>query len=140
MVLGGAFQLADTMGVPLWFSLDQAEEKQCVISMPHYFASAMEHGWDDVQTFGKIRESLADRGNVSDLERIKLGCIAMFMDVAHTMTGQPATEVGRKMRELIESDALAHAMVEVAHAGRSNESSSPTAGGGSGGAQKGQTK
>lgn len=113
MVLGGAFQLADTMGVPLWFSLDQAEENQCVISMPHYFASAMEHGWDDVQTFGKIRESLADRGSVHDLERIKLGCIAMFMDVAHTMPGQPANEIGRRMRELIEADALTHAMVEV---------------------------
>ena len=123
MVLGGAFQLADTMGVPLWFSLDQAEETQCVISMPHYFASAMEHGWDDVQTFGKIRESLADRGNASDLERITTGCIALFMDVAHTMPGQPATEIGRRMRELLESDALAHAW-----ASRPNDPSSATGG------------
>lgn len=120
MVLGGAFQLADTMGVPLWFLIDQAEKKQCAISMPHYFASAMEHGWDDGQTFGKIRESLADLGNASDIERIKLGCIALFMDVARTMPGQPATEIGQRMRKLIESDALAHAVMEVACSGRHN--------------------
>ena len=101
-VLGGAFQLADTMGVPLWFSLDYAEEKQCVISMPHYFASAIEHGWDDEQIFRKIEESLADRGCRNDLEQIKIRCNLMFMDVAQMVPGKPATEVGRKMRELLE--------------------------------------
>ena len=113
-VLGGAFQLADTLGVPLWLSLDQAEEKQCVISLAHYFASAMEHGWDDVQTFGKIREALADQGRATDdaLERIKLGCMAMFMDVAATMPGQPPADIGRRMRELLES---AHATTPIDH-------------------------
>ena len=101
-VLGGAFQLADTMGIPLWFALDQAKEKQCVISMPHYFASAIEYGWDDVQTFSRIRESLVDHGNVSDFENIKLGCIAIFTEVAKTMPGQSTTEIGRRMREMLE--------------------------------------
>ena len=101
-VIGGAFQLADTMGVPLWFSLDQAQERNCVISMPHYFASAIEHGWDDVQTFGKIREALADRGKLDDFEKIKLGCITMFMQVAKTMPGKPATEIGAAMRQMLE--------------------------------------
>jgi len=110
MVLGGAFQMADTHGVPLSFVLDQAEEKHCVISMPHYFASAMEQGWDDVQTFGKIREALSDCGNGADFERITLGCIAMFMNVAHAMPDAPATAIGRRMRELLEADALAHAV------------------------------
>lgn len=108
MVLGGAFQMADTMGVPLWFTLDQAEEKGCAISIPHYFASAMEHGWDDVQTFGKIREAFVDHGNPIDFDRVRLGCIAMFMDVARTMEGQAADAIGRRMRELIESDKVAH--------------------------------
>ena len=107
MVLGGAFQLADSMGVPLWFSMDQADEHNCVISLPHYFASAMEHGWDDVQTFGKIREALVDRGNANDLERIKLECIALFMAVARTMEGSDAMAIGQRMKEMVEADALA---------------------------------
>lgn len=94
--------MADTMGFPLWASLDQAEEKKLTISMPHYFASAMEHGWDDGQTFSKIQESLADRGRTGDLEGIKTLCIAMFMEVAAKMPGEPATAIGRKMRELLE--------------------------------------
>lgn len=102
MVIGGAFQMADTIGVPLWFSLDQAAEKNFVISMPHYFASAMEHGWDDADTFGKIREALADHGNLGSLDRIKTACIAMFMEVARTMPGQSAPAIGRKMREMLE--------------------------------------
>lgn len=102
MVIGGAFQLADTTGLPLWFALDQAELRQCCISIPHYFASAMEHGWTDTQTFDRIREALSERGDTKEFERIKQGCISMFMDVAGKMPGQPATEVGRKMRELLE--------------------------------------
>lgn len=101
VVLGGAFEMADTFGMPLWASLDQAEKMGCVISIPHYFASAMEHGWDDEMTFGKIRESLADRGRAGDIDKIKLGCLAIFMDVAKTMPGEPATEVGRRMKEML---------------------------------------
>jgi len=103
-ILGGAFQLADTIGVPLWFSIDQATERNCVISIPHYFASAMEHGWDDEKTFGKIREAYADRGMYEESEHMKGFCIRMFMDVAEKMPGKPATEIGNKMREAIESN------------------------------------
>ncbi len=102
-VLGGAFQLADTLGFPLTSSLDQADAHQSVISMPHYFASAMEHGWDDEMTFGKIREALADRGETRAFESIKLGCISLFMQVAETMPGQPATAIGRHMRQKLEA-------------------------------------
>lgn len=112
-VLGGAFQLADTMGVPLWVSLDHAEAMQCVVSLPHYFASAMEHGWDDAQAFGKISESLSDCGKGADRERVKHRCLAMFMAVAKTMPGKPATEIGRRMREMIELDILDRATAEA---------------------------
>ena len=108
MVLGGSFQMADTMGVPLWLSFDQARERGFVISLPHYFASAMEHGWDDVQTFGRMREALVDSGQPFDMEAIKQRCIAMFMEVARSMPGGSAAEVGRAMRENLEGDKLAH--------------------------------
>ncbi len=98
-VLAGAFQMADTEGFPLTFSMDEASRRNCVVSFPHYFASAMEHGWDDEQTFSKIREALSDRGELGAFERIKTGCTFMFMRVAETMPGQPATAVGKKMRE-----------------------------------------
>ena len=105
--MGGAFQLADTMGVPLWFSLEQAEIKKSIISLPHYFASAMESGWDDVQTFGKIQEALTDAGQKADIEKIKFACITLFIEVSRTMPGKSAMEIGRKMREDLEADALA---------------------------------
>jgi hypothetical protein len=108
-VLGGAFAMADTLGVPLAFSMDKAEEKGCVISIPHYFACAIEHGWDDTQAFGKISEALTDRGKGKDFERVQLSCIVMFSEVAGRMPeGATATEVAHRMRRELESDALAH--------------------------------
>lgn len=101
-VLGGSFQMADTLGVPLWYSLDEAQKRGCVISFPHYFASAIEHGWTDDQVFKAIHEALVDRGDTNDFEHIKLGCIAMFMRVAHAQPDKPAHEIGRIMREQLE--------------------------------------
>ena len=92
--------MADTHGVPLWFSLDEAERTGCVISLPHYFASAMEAGWDDVKTFGKIREAFADRGQKP--EGIELKLISIFMDVAKRLPGKDAMEIGKTMREDLE--------------------------------------
>lgn len=103
-VYGGAFQLADTLGFPLASSLEQAAFTGCIISMPHYFASAMEHGWDDEQTFSRIKEALVDFGNPGVMDQIKQGCVAMFMKVAATMPDQPATEIGKRMRELLENN------------------------------------
>ncbi len=103
-VFGGAFQMADTHGFPLWATLDEAKEKGFVISMPHYFASAMEHGWTDEMTFINIREALVEIGNPDVFEKVKQGCIAMFMKVAATMPDQPATEIGKRMRELLENN------------------------------------
>ncbi len=105
-VYGGAFQLADTLGFPLASSLEQAAFTGCIISMPHYFASAMEHGWDDEQAFSRIKEALVDFGNPGVMDQIKQGCIAMFMKVATTMPDQPATEIGKRMRELLENKVV----------------------------------
>lgn len=102
-VICGAFQFADTYGIPLWFLLDLAEKGNCVISIPHYFASAMEHGWYDNQTFGKIQEALSDIGKSGDFERIRKSCVVMFMTVANNMADESADKVGKRMRELIES-------------------------------------
>jgi len=112
-VIGGAFQMADTYGFPLCFSLDEADKNKWVISIPHYFASAMEAGWDDVQTFGKIQEAFADRGSARSFEMIKCACIAMFMSASHEWPGKPATEVGRRMRLWIESDKMAKSAVSA---------------------------
>ena len=103
-VLGGAFQLADTYGLPLWASFVVAREQGFVVSLPHYFASAMEHGWDDEQTFSKIKEALVDFGNPGVFEQIQQGCVAMFMKVALTMPGCSAVEIGKRMRELLENN------------------------------------
>ena len=104
-VLGGAFQLADTYGLPLWAAFIVAREQGFVVSLPHYFASAMEHGWDDEQTFSKIKEALVDFGNPGVFEQIQQGCVAMFMKVALTMPGCSAVEIGKRMRELLENNA-----------------------------------
>jgi len=113
MVLGGLFQMSDTMGVPLWFMLDQAKERNFVVSFPHYFASAIEHGWDDIQTFGKIREALMEHGGMKDFDRIKQTCVVLFMRVADSMPGKTATDVGKRMRELIESDKLTQTLDQL---------------------------
>ena len=105
-VYGGAFQLADTLGFPLAASLEQSRVVGCVVSMPHYFASAMEHGWDDEQTFSRINEALVDFGNPGVFEQVKPGCVAMFMKVAATMPGCSAVEIGKRMRELLENKVV----------------------------------
>jgi len=102
--MGGAFQMADTLGFPLSASLDEAKKKGCVISLPHYFASAIEQGWDDEKAFGKIREALSDRGEADEFEKVKLGCISMFMTVARESSDRTPSEIGRRMREILESD------------------------------------
>ena len=112
-VIGGAFQMADTHGYPLWASLDWAEERGYVISFPHYFASAIEHGWDDRQTFSKIREALADRGDISNYEHIRDGCVMMFMLFANQMPGKSAMEIATAMRESMEQIELAKEPVEA---------------------------
>jgi len=101
-VLGGAFKLHDTHGFPLSFSMDQAEKHGCVISIPHFFSSALEHGWDDDQTFRSIREALSDSGKSEDMESIREKCVFMFMQVANTMPENPVVEIASKMREMIE--------------------------------------
>ncbi len=103
-ILGGAFQMADTHGYPLWLCMDSAAARGVAVSIPHYFASAMEAGWDDVQTFAKIEEALAERRELDKFEPMKTLLIGMFMEVAHTMPGQPATEIGKKMREQLEKN------------------------------------
>ena len=102
-VLGGAFQLADTIGVPLWLSMDQARDRDCVISIPHYFASAIEHGWDDEKAFGKIQEAFVDAAREVEFEIAKEKCTVMFMGFASKHPNCTADEVGKKMREAIES-------------------------------------
>jgi hypothetical protein len=102
IVLGGAFQLADTLGFPLWASMDEAENRGCVISIPHFFASAIEHGWDDSRAFGMIRDALSERGKLGDFEAIHNGCISMFMDAAKDFPIHEARAIARRMREMIE--------------------------------------
>jgi len=97
-VLGGAFQMSDTHGLPLSVFIELAQERDSVLSVPHFFASAMEAGWDDVKTFSRIEEAFRDSGTPFDLERIKTGCIALFM----RFDGKP-WEMGRKMRLWLES-------------------------------------
>lgn len=103
-MVGGAFYMSDTEGLPLEILMDAAESKGLVLSIPHYFASAIEHGWSDEQAFRKIREALVDRGKKDDFERVRNGCIAMFMDVASQMPSHTAEEIGRRMRLLCEED------------------------------------
>ena len=107
-VMGGAFQMADTMGFPLAFALAAAEAAGAVVSIPHYFASAMEHGWDDRQTFARIAEALRDQLGAAApaMDGIKMGCIALFMNVAKANPGANAMELGRIMRTGLEAQVV----------------------------------
>lgn len=101
-VIGGAFQMFDTHGFPLACSIEEAGKAGNTISMPHYFASAIEHGWDDEQAFGHIREALADNLLGHDFEMIKRKCVYMFMAVAERMPSASTMEVGSAMRKFLE--------------------------------------
>ena len=98
LCLCGAFQMADTYGFPLWAFMDQAKKYGLRTSFPHYFASAIEHGWDDVQTFTKIREAFEDCGLGKDFEEIKTKCIFMFMQYAKQNEGYNASQIATEMR------------------------------------------
>ncbi len=104
-IIGGAFHMADTMGVPLAFLMDEAETNGCVISIPHFFACAIAAGWDDQQTFNRIREAIGDRGRTShDMESIERECMALFMRTARAHPElKTAIEIAAKMREILEN-------------------------------------
>jgi len=100
-VLGGAFQLADTSGLPLWAALEHATKRGAVISLPHYFASAIERGWDDRMTFAKMQEAISDAGIAVDFDAIRRGCMALFMEAA--ADGYAGSgDTSRKMRLKLE--------------------------------------
>ena len=120
-VIGGAFQAGDTYGLPLWACLEQARENDMVISIPHYFASAIEHGWDDRQTFAKLREGFIDSGDRPDFESMEKMLLWMFMaihkrhpELVENEHETVATQVARLMREEIESDLLAKVVIATA--------------------------
>ena len=107
-VLGGTFQLADTHGFSLTDSLEQARKYNMVVSFPHYFAIAIEAGWDDEMVFRRIREAIRDSGDyLVEHEQMRLILIYMFMEVAKKHPGKLASEIGKEMRLEIEADALA---------------------------------
>lgn len=100
-VLGGAFQMADTKGIPLSISLDQARKWGMVISIPHYFASAIEHGWDQNQIQSHVREGFVDSGE--PIPDFMDKCFYLLFEVARKMEHSKSVEVGKKMREMMEA-------------------------------------
>ncbi len=103
LCLCGAFQMADTYGFPLWAFMDRAKMYGLKTSFPHYFASAIEHGWDDIQTFSKIKEALEDCGLGKDFEDIKMKCIFMFMQYAKSNKGCTTIQIATAMRVDLET-------------------------------------
>ena len=79
-VLSGAFQLADTHGVPLWFSLLQAQERGAVISIADYFKSAVDAGRQAGKVLTEIRHAFTDAGMVADFSEIDAKCIAYYLN------------------------------------------------------------
>src|SRR5690349_20974772 len=105
-VLAGGFQMADEMGFPLSQSFLEARKYNCVISIPHYFASAIEAGWDDKQTFSRIHESFRDSRIEEPDYPWELICIKIFMDTANKMNIESsARDIGKSMREELENAA-----------------------------------
>lgn len=92
--------MADTYGFSLADSIRAAEARGMTISLPHYFASAVEHGWDDVRISAHLREALIDLNRACDFERVWAGCVWLFMREA--APGRTAVEMGRRMREDLE--------------------------------------
>lgn len=99
-IIGGAFELADSHGLPLAMSIELARERNGEISLLHYFASALANGWDDRQTFGKIKEALSDIGEAHFFQLIEKICISFFN--AYHKEGMTSQEVGRGILEGIE--------------------------------------
>lgn len=102
-IIGGAFFMVDTMGVPLSFLMDESERQGTVISLLHFFACAIEHGWDDKQAFAKIREALEDRGRGKDSDFVENECLRVFMNVARSNPNMiTAVEIATALRKLLE--------------------------------------
>ncbi len=102
-VVGGAFFLHDTKGYPLAFQMEQGERQGFRISIPHFFAAAIEHGWTNTKAFAQIREALQDNDYGSEYERCRLGCVALFMQAKSELPGErDAQVIARRMREKLE--------------------------------------
>lgn len=105
-VLGGAFHMADTWGVPLVMSITIARERGLEMSLPHYFACALEHGWRAEQAFSHIRDALSGLGRAADFQLIHDVCVSIFARHAKQMTDPDCREVARKMRLELEQSAV----------------------------------
>lgn len=97
-VLGGAFQLADTFGLPLSFSMTLARERGFEMSLPHYFASAIEHGWTYEQTSDHIREALSELGKAVDFDWVMQVCASMFITTRDKINDYSPKKIAAAMR------------------------------------------
>jgi hypothetical protein len=104
VVVPGAFEMADTHGVPLGAFMAIARERGCVVSIPSYFARAIESGWTQDQVFAHLREALLEQGAMRDFEGLKDNLIRMFMDVADGLPNATAVEIAAAMRRKVEKD------------------------------------
>lgn len=71
-LLGGSFKMADTIGFPLAFSMDEAEKHGCSISLPCHVADSIAAGWPAERAIREVKEAFGARGQRHVFDRDEL--------------------------------------------------------------------
>lgn len=116
-VLAGAFQLADTHGFPLDLACIHAHEIDAVLSVPHFWASAIEAGWTEERAAQRLESEWTDGATPFRYAEHRRKIMALYL-AADALSGRRlrSDEVGREMREHIERDGGIRLMDHIAAA------------------------
>lgn len=98
-ILGGAFDVCEQLDYSLAKVIADAKERNATVSIPHYFACAVEKGWHPQEVFNKIEEAIV---NPDTLHSVWQGCVDMFMTTSEKMDGNDVKGVAKNMRGVLE--------------------------------------
>lgn len=83
--------------------LSPLDGSKITVSIPHYFALAMEAGWSDEQAFILIASSVEKaQGNIEGFSDIKQMCDLLFSQIKEAINETDNKIAGRVMRKLLE--------------------------------------
>ena len=72
-IMGGAFFMSDTVGVPLGMQIVEAEELGAIVSIPQFVDDAVAAGWPRSRAIREVRAELRMIGRISDAELVVKG-------------------------------------------------------------------
>lgn len=107
-MLAGAYAALVELKMPLAMCLAEALRRNWSVSLPHFFASALENGRSDAWAFDEIKKALYALNRDEVFPRVKKNCIQYLEAAAARLPDEArpsAAEIAREMRFFMEQSA-----------------------------------